>query len=82
MSLVLTQMFRIVKNKKLVEFYIANPVRNPDVCLDRTPSFQLQIAPVCRICYLELLRISAVRQYLSEDLTKELLCAFVFPSLS
>ena len=48
----------------------ANTVRNLGVCLDPTLSFQQQIS-VCRICYLELRRISAIRHYLSEDVTKK-----------
>ena len=35
----------------------ANTVRNLDVCLDPALSFQQQISPVCRICYLELRRL-------------------------
>ena len=60
---------------------LANTVRNLDVCLDPTLSFQQQISSVCRICYLELRRISAIRHYLSEDVTKKLLCAFVLSRL-
>ena len=59
----------------------ANTVRNLGVCLDPTLSFQQQISSVCRICYLELRRISAIRHYLSEDVTKKLLCAFVLSRL-
>ena len=44
-------------------------------------AFQQQISSVCRICYLELCRISAIRHYLSEDVTKKLLCAFVLSRL-
>ena len=55
----------------------ANTVRNLGVCLDPTLSFQQQISSVCRTCYLELRRISAIRHHLSEDVTKKLLCAFV-----
>ena len=60
---------------------LANTVRNLGVCLDPTLSFQQQISSVCRICYLELRRISAIRHYLSEDVTKKLLCAFVLSRL-
>ena len=59
----------------------ANTVRSLGVCLDPTLSFQQQISAVCRICYLELRRISAIRHYLSEDVTKKLLCAFVLSRL-
>ena len=44
-------------------------------------SFQQQISSVCRICYLELRRISAIRHSLSEDVTKKLLCVFVLSRL-
>ena len=60
---------------------LANTVRNLDVCRSPTLSFQQQISSVCRICYLELRRISAIRHYLSEDVTKKLLCAFVLSRL-
>ena len=66
----------VLKNIKF-----ANTVRNLGVCLDPTLSFQQQISSVCRICYLELRRISAIRHYLSEDVTKKLLCAFVLSRL-
>ena len=59
----------------------AKTVRNLGVCLDPTLSSQQQISAVCRICYLELRRISAIRHYLSEDVTKKLLCAFVLSRL-
>ena len=59
----------------------SNTVRNLGVCLDPTLSSQQQISAVCRICYLELRRISAIRHYLSEDVTKTLLCAFVLSRL-
>ena len=67
----------------------ANTVRNLGVCLDPTLSFQQQISSVCRICYLELRRISAIRHYLSEDVTKKKeekrrrkkVCAFVLSRL-
>ena len=49
----------------------ANTVRNLGVSLDPTLSFQQQISSVCRICYLELRRISAIRHYLSEDVNKK-----------
>ena len=58
-----------------------NTVRSLGVCLDPTLSFQQQISSVCRVCYLELRRISAIRHYLSEDVTKKLLCALVLSRL-
>ena len=57
-------------NQEGTDIKLANTVRNLDVCLDPTLSFQQQISSVCRICYLELRRISAIRHYLSEDVTK------------
>ena len=59
---------------------LANTVRNLGVCLDPTLSFQQQVS-VYRTYYLELRWISAIRHYLSEDITKELLCAFVLSRL-
>ena len=59
----------------------ANTVLILGVCLDPTLSFQQQISSVCRICFLKLRRISAIRHYLSEDVTKKLLCAFVLSRL-
>ena len=45
-------------NLKGSHIKFANTVRNLGVCLDPTLSFQQQISSVCRICYLELRRIS------------------------
>ena len=59
----------------------ANTVRNLGVCLDPTLSFQQQISSVCCMCYLELRQISAIHHYLSEDVTKKPLCAFVLSRL-
>ena len=56
----------------------ANTVRKLGVCLDPTLSLQQQIS-VCRVCYLELRRISAICHYLSEDVTKKTVtCVFSF----
>ena len=49
----------------------ANTVRNLGACLDPTLSFQQEISSICRICYFELYQISAIRHYLSEDVTKK-----------
>ena len=59
----------------------ADTVRNLGVCLDPTLSFQQQISSLCHICYLELHQISAIGHYLSEDVTKKLLCVFVLSRL-
>ena len=58
-----------------------NLVRNLGACLDPTLSFQQEISSICHICYFELCQISAIRHYLSEDVTKKLLCAFVLSRL-
>ena len=58
----------------------ASTNRKLGVCVDPTLSFQQQIS-ACRIYYLELRRISAIRHYLSEDVTKNLLCAFILSRL-
>ena len=60
---------------------LANTVRNLGVFLDPTLSFQQQISSVCRICYLELRRVNVIRHYLSEDNTKNLVCAFILSRL-
>jgi len=56
-------------------------VRSLGVCLDPVLFFEQQISSLCHICSLELRRISEIRHYLSEDVTKKLLCAFVFSRL-
>ena len=59
----------------------ANTVHNLGVCLDPTLTFQQQISSVCRSCYLELHQISAIRHYLSEDVTNFCVCVFVLSRL-
>ena len=68
-------------NQEGSDIKFANTVRNLGVCLGPTLSFQQQISFVCRICYLEFRRISAIHHYLSEDVTKTLLCTFVLSRL-
>ena len=53
-------------------------VRSLGVVLDQTLSFKQHVLSICRVAYLELRRISTIRQYLSVDATKTLICAFVF----
>ena len=60
---------------------LANTVRNLGVFLDPTLSFQQQISSVCHICYLELRRVNVICHYLSEDVTKNLVCAFILSRL-
>ena len=60
---------------------LANTVCNLGVSVHPTLSFQQQISSDCHVCYLEHRWISAVRHYLSQDVIKKLLCAFVHPRL-
>ena len=60
---------------------ISSSVRNLDVTFDQSLSFRQHVANVCRLCYLEIRRISSVRHLLSDDATKTLLCAFVLSRL-
>ena len=62
------------------DIQLASTNRKLGICVDPTLSFQQQIS-TCRICYLELRRISAIHHYLSEDITKNLLCAFILSRL-
>ena len=59
----------------------ANTVRNLDVCLDPTLSFQQQISSFCRICYLELRRLVQYATSCLKMSPKKLLCAFVLSRL-
>ena len=63
------------------EVQISRVVRNLGVHVDASLSFQQQVSHICRICYLELRRISSIRQYLTEDATKTLICSFVLSRL-
>ena len=54
---------------------ISSSVRNLGVTFDQSLSFHQHIANVCRLCYLEICRISSVRHLLSDDAIKTLLCA-------
>jgi len=56
-------------------------VRNLGVTLDQTLSFHQYVSSVCRVCYLELRRISSVRHLLSEEATKTLVCSFILSRL-
>ena len=60
---------------------ISSSVRNLGVTFDQSLSFRQHVANVCRLCYLEIRRISSVRHFLSDDATKTLLCAFVLSRL-
>ena len=63
------------------EIKLADTIRNLDVSLDPALSFQHQISSLWHTYYLELCRISATRHYLSEDVTKKLLCTCVLSKL-
>ena len=58
-----------------------NSVRNLGFSLDSILSFENHISSLCRICYLELRRISAIRHLLTQDATKTLVCAFILSRL-
>ena len=60
---------------------ISSSVRNLGVTFDPSLSFREHVANVCRLCYLEIRRISSVRHLLSDDATKTLLCAFALSRL-
>ena len=56
-------------------------VKNLGVTLDRHLTMQLQVSNICRSAYIELRRIASIRQYLTVDATKVLVCAFVLSKL-
>ena len=60
---------------------ISSSVRNLGVTVDQSLSFRQHVANVCRLCYLEIRRISFVRHHLTDDALKTLLCAFVLSRL-
>ena len=60
---------------------LANTVHDLGVSLAPAVYFQQQISSLCRVCYLELRRIFAIRHYISDDVTNKLLCAFVLSRL-
>ena len=60
---------------------ISSSVCNLGVTFDQSLSFCQHVANVCRLCYLEIRRISSVRHHLSDDTTKTLLNAFVLSRL-
>ena len=60
---------------------ISSSVRNLGVTFDQSLSFRQHVANVCRLCYLEIRRVSSVRHLLSDGTTKTLLCAFVLSRL-
>ena len=53
------------------------PFRNLDVTLDSTLSLHQLVMNVCRVAYLELRRINSIRNLLSIDAVKTLVCSLV-----
>ena len=60
---------------------VSDTVRNLGVVLDKSLSFEQQVSAICRMCYLELRRISSIRHLLSVEATKTLICSFVLSRL-
>ena len=53
-------------------------VRNLDVTLDSILSLHQHVMNVCRAAYLELMRLNSIRNLLSIDAVKTLVCSLVF----
>ena len=76
---------QIVNLQHLPEFMTINvtcinftpSVRNLGVTLDCTLSLHQHIIHVCRVAYLELRRINSIRNLLSVDVVKTLVCSLV-----
>ena len=60
---------------------MSSSVCNQSVTLDQSLPFRLRVAIVCRLCYLDMRRISSVRYLLTDDATWTLLCGFVLSRL-
>ena len=60
---------------------IYNNNKNLGVTLDSRLSMKLQVSNICRSAYIELRRIASIRQFLTTDATKVLVCAFVLSKL-
>ena len=60
-----------------VEIYFSLCVCSLGVVLDQTLPFKQHALSICRAACLELRRINTIRHYLSVDVTKILICAFV-----
>ena len=56
-------------------------VRNLSVTLDSTLSLHQHVMNVCRVAYLELRRINSIRNLLSVDAVKTLVCSLVLSRL-
>ena len=57
--------------------HLSSSVRNLGVTLDQNLSFQQHVSHTCQICYFELRRINSIHYYLSQDVLKTLISAFV-----
>ena len=60
---------------------LSSSVRDLGVIFDNTLSFEQHISNIYKITYLELRRISSIRQYLSIDATKIFISLFVLSHL-
>ena len=59
----------------------SSSARNLGYTISNTMSLELHVTNVCRSAYLALRQISSIRQFLSEDATKKLVCSFVLSRL-
>ena len=84
-SLILISSRKVLNNAPLpseiclngIKIKLSQTVRKLVVTFDQTLSLQHHISNICRICYLELRRISAICHYLATDAIKTLICTFI-----
>ena len=84
-SLILISSTKVLNNAPLpseiclngIKIKLSQTVRKLGVTFDQTLSLQHHISNICRICYLELRRISAICHYLATDAIKTLICTFI-----
>ena len=84
-SLILISSRKVLNNAPLpseiclngIKIKLSQTVRKLGVTFDQTLSLQHHISNICRICYLELCRISAICHYLATDAIKTLICTFI-----
>lgn len=55
--------------------------RNIGVMVDSALTMEQQVTHICRVCYISLREIGKIRQYLTDDVTKKLVIAFVMSKL-
>ena len=60
---------------------VSHVVRNLGVYLNSNLTSEDHISHLRKVCYLELRRISQIRQYLTEETTTKLVCSFILPRL-